>query len=329
MRRRRYGAVLTGLLVALLLTSLAAPIVYADSHTDDSGSESDRAYQIVQGTQVLSVEPLSGDESVEEFYDYRHPYVGSRDDPSWGRSFSSVGTTDYQRDDTSILMLYEGPQGVSLVAVHDALARTDYLVLACPLTDLTRHLIDAEALATLEPSAVVVNVARGGVVDTDALVAGLRTNGIRGAALDVTDPEPLPADLADPLFLSPDDGALDIAEAARDAYGQGEVDFFEKTRLSGSEVELSPSDADVADRDVVVVDDIVATGSTMSESIAVLGERGVGRVFVACVHPLLARDATTKLARAGVEAIYGTDTIERPVSAVSVAPAVADALDRV
>ncbi|MFD1585841.1 D-2-hydroxyacid dehydrogenase [Halorientalis brevis] len=79
-------------------------------------------------------------------------------------------------------------------AVHDALARTDYLVLACPLTDLTRHLIDAEALATLEPSAVVVNVARGGVVDTDALVAALRTNGIRGAAVDVTDPEPLPAD---------------------------------------------------------------------------------------------------------------------------------------
>jgi ribose-phosphate pyrophosphokinase len=77
-----------------------------------------------------------------------------------------------------------------------------------------------------------------------------------------------------------------------------------------------------------VVDDIVATGSTMRESIAVLGERGVGRVFVACVHPLLARDAATKLYRAGVEAIYGTDTIERPVSAVSVAPVVAEALDR-
>src|SRR6056297_534900 len=119
MRRSRYGAVPTGLLVALLLTSLAAPIVYADSHTDDSGSESGRSYQIVQGTQVLSVEPLSGDEPVEEFYDYRHPYVGSRDDPSWGRSFSSVGTEEYQENDTSLLMLYEGPQGVSLVAVHD------------------------------------------------------------------------------------------------------------------------------------------------------------------------------------------------------------------
>jgi phosphoglycerate dehydrogenase-like enzyme len=76
--------------------------------------------------------------------------------------------------------------------LHEALARTDYLVLACPLTDLTRHLIDAEALATLEPSSVVVNVARGPVVNTEALVDALQTNSIRGAALDVTDPEPLP-----------------------------------------------------------------------------------------------------------------------------------------
>ncbi|MFC6988891.1 D-2-hydroxyacid dehydrogenase [Haloplanus sp. GCM10025708] len=79
-------------------------------------------------------------------------------------------------------------------AVHDALARTDYLVVACPLTDETRHLVDEEALATLPPEAVVVNVARGGVVDTDALVAALRSESIRGAALDVTDPEPLPED---------------------------------------------------------------------------------------------------------------------------------------
>ncbi|MFB6304627.1 MAG: NAD(P)-dependent oxidoreductase [Haloferacaceae archaeon] len=76
--------------------------------------------------------------------------------------------------------------------VHDALARTDYLVVACPLTDATRGLVDAAAFATLPPDAVVVNVARGGVVDTDALVDALGRNGIRGAAVDVTDPEPLP-----------------------------------------------------------------------------------------------------------------------------------------
>ncbi|TYT61969.1 D-2-hydroxyacid dehydrogenase [Natrialba swarupiae] len=78
--------------------------------------------------------------------------------------------------------------------VHDAFARSEYVVLACPLTDLTRGLVDEAALATLPTNAVVVNVARGGVVDTDALVSALRTEDIRGAALDVTDPEPLPSD---------------------------------------------------------------------------------------------------------------------------------------
>ena len=78
--------------------------------------------------------------------------------------------------------------------VHEAFARSEYVVLACPLTDLTRGLVGEAELATLPPDAVVVNAARGEVVDTDALVAALRTEGIRGAALDVTDPEPLPPD---------------------------------------------------------------------------------------------------------------------------------------
>ncbi|ELZ55345.1 MULTISPECIES: D-2-hydroxyacid dehydrogenase [unclassified Haloferax] len=78
--------------------------------------------------------------------------------------------------------------------LHDAFARADYVVIACPLTDATRGLVDADAFASMAPDTVLVNVGRGPVVDTDALVSQLRSNGIRGAALDVTDPEPLPAD---------------------------------------------------------------------------------------------------------------------------------------
>ena len=137
---------------------------------------------------------------------------------------------------------------------------------------------------------------------------------------------PLPTDLSDPVFLSPDDGALDIAETVRDAYGEGEVDFFEKRRLSGTEVEITPSETDVTGRDVVVTDDIIATGSTMAEAVSILHERDAGRVFVTCVHPMLARNALNKLSRAGVEAVYGTDTIERAASAVSVAPVLAERL---
>ncbi len=79
-------------------------------------------------------------------------------------------------------------------AFHGALARTDYLVLACPLTETTRGLVDDAALTTLDPESVIVNVARGPVVDTDALLTALRSGQIRGASLDVTDPEPLPED---------------------------------------------------------------------------------------------------------------------------------------
>ena len=138
---------------------------------------------------------------------------------------------------------------------------------------------------------------------------------------------PLPADLAEPLFLAPDEGAIGIAETVRDAYGAGETDYFEKHRdRETGAVAVSPSDAPVSGRDVVVVDDIVATGSTMSESVAVLTDRGAARVLAACVHPMLAANAVTKLRGAGVSRIVGTDTLERGCSVVSVAPVLADAL---
>ena len=76
--------------------------------------------------------------------------------------------------------------------LHDALSRTDYLVVACPLNDMTRGLIGEAEFATLPPHAVVVNTARGAIIDTDALLAAIQFESIRGAALDVTDPEPLP-----------------------------------------------------------------------------------------------------------------------------------------
>ncbi len=78
--------------------------------------------------------------------------------------------------------------------LHDVLPDTDALVLALALTPQTRHVVDADALAAMPDHAWVVNVARGGHVDTDALVAALQAGSIGGAALDVTDPEPLPDD---------------------------------------------------------------------------------------------------------------------------------------
>lgn len=79
-------------------------------------------------------------------------------------------------------------------AFHGALSRSDYVVVATPLTDETRELVGASELSVMATDAVLINVGRGPIVDTDALVDAIRGNKLGGAGLDVTDPEPLPAD---------------------------------------------------------------------------------------------------------------------------------------
>jgi glyoxylate reductase len=85
--------------------------------------------------------------------------------------------------------------------LHSALERADFVSIHTPLTPETRHLIDADALARMKPTAILVNTARGPIVDQDALADALRDGRLAGAGLDVTDPEPLPPD--DPLYETP------------------------------------------------------------------------------------------------------------------------------
>jgi glyoxylate reductase len=85
--------------------------------------------------------------------------------------------------------------------ILELLQRSDFISIHCPLTEQTRHLIDTEALRLMKPTAILVNTARGPIVDQGALATALREGQIAGAALDVTDPEPLPAD--DPLLQAP------------------------------------------------------------------------------------------------------------------------------
>ncbi|SQG65186.1 putative phosphoglycerate dehydrogenase [Corynebacterium renale] len=75
-----------------------------------------------------------------------------------------------------------------------AFTEADIVVALAPLTKQTKHIVGADVLAAMKPSAIVVNTGRGPLVDTDALVDALRNGEIAGAGLDVTDPEPLPDD---------------------------------------------------------------------------------------------------------------------------------------
>jgi phosphoglycerate dehydrogenase-like enzyme len=91
--------------------------------------------------------------------------------------------------------------------LHELLAQSDFVVVAAPLTAETRGMIGARELAAMRPTAVIVNIGRGPVVDEAALVEALRAKRIAGAALDVFDTEPLPAGHPfyglDNLLLSP------------------------------------------------------------------------------------------------------------------------------
>ena len=85
--------------------------------------------------------------------------------------------------------------------LHPALGRADVVSLHTPLTAETQHLINAAALNAMKPTAILINTARGGLVDQVALCAALHAQTIAAAALDVTDPEPLAP--SDPLFSAP------------------------------------------------------------------------------------------------------------------------------
>ena len=87
-----------------------------------------------------------------------------------------------------------GPGTLTPDAWRGRLGEFDWVILAVPATPETDAMISASELAAMRPDAVLVNIARGAVVDQDALVAALTEKRIGGAFLDVTTPEPLPAD---------------------------------------------------------------------------------------------------------------------------------------
>ncbi|MCP4173960.1 MAG: D-glycerate dehydrogenase [Fuerstiella sp.] len=88
----------------------------------------------------------------------------------------------------------EDSLGVQFATLNDLLGRSDFVTLNCPLTEETHGLIGPAQFQQMKPSGMLINMARGPVIQTDALYAALTTGQITAAGLDVTDPEPLPRD---------------------------------------------------------------------------------------------------------------------------------------
>jgi glyoxylate reductase len=121
---------------------------------------------------------------------------------------ATVGIVGYGRIGQAVGRRLEGfgcelltTSGSGGLPLDELLAHSDFVSVHTPLTPATRGLIGTEALARMKPTAYLINTARGPIVDTDALAHALRAGELAGAALDVTDPEPLPGD--HPLLEAP------------------------------------------------------------------------------------------------------------------------------
>ena len=108
--------------------------------------------------------------------------------------------------------------------LHEALAQADFVALTCPLTAETEGLIDATALAAMKPSARLINVARGRVVDEAALIEALQQGRIAGAGLDVVQHEPL--DAASPLWALPQVLLTPHSAGETQRYEDGVIDLL-------------------------------------------------------------------------------------------------------
>ena len=132
-------------------------------------------------------------------------------------------------------------------------------------------------------------------------------------------------DLDMPIIIAPDDGACTLAQSSASKLGI-DYDVLKKVRLNGEEVEIKPKHTDIMNRDAIIVDDIISTGGTMVKAIELLWRQKPNDIYVACVHPVLARNALTRLFKAGIKGLIATDTIETGASIISAAPVIAKAV---
>jgi phosphoglycerate dehydrogenase-like enzyme len=112
----------------------------------------------------------------------------------------------------------------NIAELHAALAEADVVALCLPQTSVTERIIDAQALAAMKPGAYLINVARGGLVDEEALIRALQRGHLAGAGLDATAVEPLPAE--SPLWAMPNVIITPHVAPARDRLAEHMVDFW-------------------------------------------------------------------------------------------------------
>jgi len=135
--------------------------------------------------------------------------------------------------------------------------------------------------------------------------------------------------MREPYVFAPDAGALDRAKIVAE-HLDAEYSFFRKQRdRTTGAIKTEVKDVSVKDRDTIIVDDIISTGSTIANAASILHQQGAKGIYVACTHPLLLAGAKEKIMSAGADEIVGTDCVSSDVSRVSVASIIAESLRKI
>ena len=134
-------------------------------------------------------------------------------------------------------------------------------------------------------------------------------------------------EIAHPVIIGPDEGATELTKAVAAPYGF-DYDVLHKTRISNEKVEIKPKELSVEGKNIVIVDDIISTGGTISEAASMLKAQKANDIYVACIHGVFVQNAIPRMLNAGIKEIIATDTIESEFSKVSIAKMVADVLKR-
>ena len=134
-------------------------------------------------------------------------------------------------------------------------------------------------------------------------------------------------DVKDLVVVAPDKGAVERSKAFAKHFGENvPVEYFEKIRdVKTGEITMT-GEINLKNKDVVISDDIIATGGTMAKAIKLSKDSGANRVFAVATHALLLQNAKFKIIKAGADEIIGTDSIDNEASKVSLTKAIVDYL---
>ena len=132
--------------------------------------------------------------------------------------------------------------------------------------------------------------------------------------------------LKNPLVVSPDQGGKDRAKKFADEFKSEYIALNKKRDRKTGKVEIKTKNVEVANRDLILVDDMISTGGSIIKAAQFLKKQKCGKIFVACTHALLMNDAEKKIRKAGITKIVSTNTIPGKTSVVDVSNTIAKAI---